>query len=64
MKNYSVKVNSNGRVELFENGAYIKAVAHNSDVVSAMVYGEEIHITLRTGRVEIHGVNTGYQRCY
>lgn len=50
-----------GRVKLYKSsGAYVREVCSNAS--SAVVSGDEVHVTLEDGRVKIYGVNGAYKR--
>lgn len=57
---YVVKV-ENGNVKLYKsNGSYQRTIC--SGAQSAVVSGDEVHVTMKDGKVKIYGVNGSYKR--
>lgn len=58
--NHVIKINR-GAVQLFRSdGHYVRTVC--TGATSAVVQGQEVHVTLPDGRVRIHGVDGSYRR--
>jgi len=57
---FVVKI-ENGRVKLYKsNGVYVREICSNAS--SAVVSGDEVHVTMKDGKVKIYGVNGVYKR--
>ena len=58
--NYVVKI-ENANVKLYKsNGAYQRHICDKAK--SAVVSGDEVHVTTVDGKVKIYGVNGSYKR--
>ena len=59
---YVAKAEKN-RVKIYKsNGSYVRTIMPGGEVQSAVINGDEVHITLKNGRVKIYGVNGSYKR--
>jgi len=57
---YVVKI-VGGNAKLYKsNGTFIRTVC--SGAQSGVVSGDEVHVTMKDGKVKIYGVNGGFKR--
>jgi len=59
---YVVRVEKD-KVKIYKsNGTYIRTIYPGGSVSSAVISGDEVHITMSDGKIKIYGINGSYKK--